>query len=196
MIFKLPTLLASLAVLTGSLTTASPVPTPTPIPSPAHPPAFHSSPLEVTLHHLTNTTLRAEVTNTGSDTLHVLKSGSILDTSPGKKVIVEDKTGSKLPYTGLDVHVLAPIRASAPAAKRIVITPATATPESMISLAANESVHSVFDIAAEYDLVSGEVYTVYAQGQLQYVTMTRAKGSDDGFLDGEFRSNVVVVRAP
>lgn len=50
--------------------------------------AKRESPLDVTLEHVGNTGVRASVTNSGSEPLRVLKTGSILDTLEVEKTEV------------------------------------------------------------------------------------------------------------
>ncbi|KAL4973834.1 Deuterolysin metalloprotease family-domain-containing protein [Aspergillus desertorum] len=135
--------------------------------------AEHS--FEVTLESLGNSTVKAEVTNTGLEGLRLVQRGGILDQFPTKKVNV--KGGDSDPkFTGVRVeYILSHL-----------------TADGFVQLSPNQTVGSVFDIADLYELSPGQEYTAVAKGLLQYTTLANEKK----FLTFSYKSNDISFTAP
>lgn len=54
--------------------------------------------VDIKLSVLGNTTLKAEVTNIATESLHIIKSGSLFDSLPTRKVHIEGKDGKSPAY--------------------------------------------------------------------------------------------------
>ncbi|KAL5043365.1 Deuterolysin metalloprotease family-domain-containing protein [Aspergillus fruticulosus] len=135
--------------------------------------AEHS--FDVTLESLGNSTVKAEVTNTGSEGLRLVQRGGILDQFPTKKVNV--KGGDSDPkFTGVRVeYILSHLAA-----------------DGFVQLSPNQTVGSVFDIGDLYELSPGQEYTAVAKGLLQYTTLANEKK----FLTFSYKSNNISFTAP
>ncbi|KAL4997977.1 Deuterolysin metalloprotease family-domain-containing protein [Aspergillus recurvatus] len=135
--------------------------------------AEHS--FDVTIESLGNSTVKAEVTNTGSEGLRLVQRGGILDQFPTKKVNV--KGGESDPkFTGVRVeYILSHL-----------------TADGFVQLSPNQTVGSVFDLADLYELSPGQEYTAVAKGLLQYTTLANEKK----FLTFSYKSNNISFTAP
>ncbi|KAL4820402.1 Deuterolysin metalloprotease family-domain-containing protein [Aspergillus spinulosporus] len=135
--------------------------------------AEHS--FDVTLESLGNSTVKAEITNTGTEGLRLVQRGGILDQFPTRKVNV--KGGDSDPkFTGVRVeYILSHL-----------------TADGFVQLSPNQTVGSVFDIADLYELSPGQEYTAVAKGLLQYTTLANKKK----FLTFSYKSNNISFTAP
>ncbi|CEN61375.1 hypothetical protein ASPCAL08029 [Aspergillus calidoustus] len=113
---------------------------------------------DVTLLPLGNTTVQAQVTNTGSEDVRLVRRGGILDPVATKKVTIHggdaeaDFTGA---YVGYHLSHL--------------------TDEGFVQVSPNQTVTSVFDIDTFYTLSAGQEYTAVANGVLEYTTLNNTK---------------------
>lgn len=132
--------------------------------------AKRESPLDLTLELVGNTGVRASVTNSGSEPLRVLKTGSILDNLEVEKT--EVFSGSdKVEFDGV----------------RVWLDIASLTEENFQTIAAGETVVVEFDVALDHDLSAGGDFDISSVGALSYAE------ADSLTLAGTtgFRSNVV-----
>ncbi|KAL3456772.1 Deuterolysin metalloprotease family-domain-containing protein [Aspergillus heterothallicus] len=130
---------------------------------------------DVTLKPLENTTVKAQVTNIGTEGLRLVQRGGILDHVPTKKVIV--KGGDTDPtFTGVRVeYILSHL-----------------TAEGFVTINPNETVASTFDIADLYALTPGQEYTAVADGALEYTTLA----DETKFYNVDYLSNTITFTAP
>ncbi|KAL3466486.1 Deuterolysin metalloprotease family-domain-containing protein [Aspergillus heterothallicus] len=110
---------------------------------------------DVTLQSLRNTTVQAQVTNLGTESVRLVRRGGILDPVATKKVTVHggeaqaDFTGA---YVGYHLSHL--------------------TEDAFVQVSPNQTVTSVFDIDTFYTLSAGQEYTAVSNGVLEYTTLT------------------------
>ncbi|KAL2854515.1 Deuterolysin metalloprotease family-domain-containing protein [Aspergillus pseudoustus] len=130
---------------------------------------------DVTIESLGNTTVKAQVTNVGTDSFRLVQRGGILDQMPTKKVIV--KGGDTDPtFTGVRVeYILSHL-----------------TAEGFVTISPKQTVSSTFDVADLYALTPGQKYTAVADGALEYTTLT----DETKFLNVDYTSNAITFTAP
>ncbi|KAL2798899.1 Deuterolysin metalloprotease family-domain-containing protein [Aspergillus keveii] len=130
---------------------------------------------DVTLLPLGNTTVQAQVTNTGSEGVRLVRRGGILDPVATKKVTIHggeaeaDFTGA---YVGYHLSHL--------------------TDEGFVQVSPNQTVTSIFDIDTFYTLSAGQEYTAVANGVLEYTTLNNTKK----FHTFVYESNNITFTAP
>ncbi|KAF2244174.1 metallo proteinase [Trematosphaeria pertusa] len=109
------------------------------------------SPLDVKLEMTGNTELKASVTNTGSEDLKVLKTGSFLDETAVEKVEVFQGS-SKVAFEGIKLRIST-----------------TNIPEEAFQvIAAGQTVETSFDVAQMHDLTAGGAFDIVSSGTLSY----------------------------
>ncbi|KAL2822649.1 Deuterolysin metalloprotease family-domain-containing protein [Aspergillus granulosus] len=130
---------------------------------------------DVTLESLENTTVKAEITNVGTEGFRLVQRGGILDHVPTKKVIV--KGGDTDPiFTGVRVeYILSHL-----------------TAEGFVTISPNQTISSIFDVADLYALTPGQEYTAVADGALEYTTLT----NKTKFHNIDYLSNTITFTAP
>ncbi|OJJ02235.1 hypothetical protein ASPVEDRAFT_663820 [Aspergillus versicolor CBS 583.65] len=130
---------------------------------------------DVAIETLGNTTVRAEITNLGSEGVRLSQRGGILDHVPTKKVIVQ---GGDSDPTFIGAHV------------EYILAHLTA--DGFVEVAPNKTVASTFDIADIYDLTPGQEYTAVAKGALEYTTLD----NKSKFRTAKYTSNNISFTAP
>lgn len=107
------------------------------------------SALDVKLELTGNTAVKAVITNTGSEDLKVLKTGSFLDEAAVEKVEVFQGS-SKVAFEGVKLRV----------------NVASLSEEAFQIIAAGETVEASFDIASAHDLGAGGAFDIVSVGTL------------------------------
>ncbi|KAH7311394.1 metallo proteinase [Stachybotrys elegans] len=132
--------------------------------------AKRDSPIDLSLELVGNTAIKAHLTNTGSESLKVLKTGSILDTLEVEKSDVF-AGASKIDFDGV----------------RVWVDYGALSEESFQVLEAGETVEIEFDVAIDHDLTSGGDFTINSVGALAYAE------ADSTAIAGtvSFNSNVI-----
>ncbi|KAI1815911.1 neutral protease 2-like protein [Poronia punctata] len=110
-----------------------------------------SSPLDVQIKQVGNSGLKATITNTGSEDLKVLKTGTILDSAPVEKVHVF-KGESKVGFQGIKLR----------------ITQGNYEDDVFQVIPAGQTVEVNFDAAELHDLAASGAYDFVANGVLSY----------------------------
>ncbi|KAL4877621.1 Deuterolysin metalloprotease family-domain-containing protein [Aspergillus karnatakaensis] len=130
---------------------------------------------DINLELLGNTTVKAQVTNVGTEGVRLVQRGGVLDQAPTKKVIV--KGGETNPtFTGVRVeYILSHL-----------------TEEGFVQLTPDQTVASIFDIADLYALSPDQEYTAMADGILEYTTLT----DNTKFALFDYVSNEITFTAP
>merc|ERR1712222_94637 len=113
------------------------------------------SPLNVKLEMTGNTELKASVTNTGSEDLKVLKTGSFLDETAVEKVEVFQGS-SKVAFEGIKLR----------------ISTTNIPDEAFEVIAAGQTVETSFDVAQMHDLTAGGAFDIVSSGTLSYSSNT------------------------
>lgn len=128
------------------------------------------SPLSVSLSVAGNTDVKAVITNTGSESLKLFKTGTFLDDSHVEKVEVF-QSGEKIAFDGI----------------RLRVSTANLDESAFQILAAGESIEASFDIAVAHDLGTGGDFDVVTEGAFAYAEL------DSTAIAGaiEFTSNTV-----
>ncbi|KAI0121180.1 deuterolysin metalloprotease [Xylariales sp. AK1849] len=110
-----------------------------------------SGPLDVQLEMVGNTAVKATVTNTGAEDLKIFKIGTFLDSAPVEKVKVFQGE-SAVPFAGI----------------RLRVTNAGFTEDAFQTIAAGETVESLFDAGELHDLSAGGDFSLVSSGVLSY----------------------------
>ncbi|KAI0397188.1 neutral protease [Xylariaceae sp. FL0594] len=134
------------------------------------PKASQASPLDVRIKMVSNTGIKATITNTGSEDLKVFKTGTFLDKAPTEKVRVA-QGNSSVPFSGVRQRV-----------KK------TGLKDSAFQLIpAGKTVEAEFDAAELHDLSAGGAFDLHSRGTLHYAKA----GSNDltGFVP--YKSNLI-----
>ncbi|KAL2820992.1 Deuterolysin metalloprotease family-domain-containing protein [Aspergillus cavernicola] len=130
---------------------------------------------DVMLESLGNTSVKAQVTNVGTQGVRVVQRGGILDHVPTKKVTVHGGDSDPT-FTGVRVeYILSHLSA-----------------EGFIQISPNQTVESVFDIADLYALSPGQEYTAIADGVIEYTALT----NQTKFHSFSYKSNTISFTAP
>ncbi|KAL3478065.1 Deuterolysin metalloprotease family-domain-containing protein [Aspergillus californicus] len=132
---------------------------------------------DVALESLGNTSVKAQITNLGTQGFRVVQRGGLLDQFPTKKVTVHSADGGTDPtFTGVLVeYILSHL-----------------TPEGFAQISPNQTVASIFDIADLYELTAGQEYTAFADGILEYTTLA----DTTKFQRITYKSNTISFIAP
>ncbi|OAL43641.1 neutral protease 2-like protein [Pyrenochaeta sp. DS3sAY3a] len=112
------------------------------------------SPLTVSLEVTGNTDVKAAITNTGSDSLKLFKTGTFLDDSHVEKVEVF-QAGEKVAFDGI----------------RLRVSTSNLDESAFQILAAGESIEASFDIAVAHDLGAGGDFDVLTEGAFAYAEL-------------------------
>ncbi|KAH7356206.1 neutral protease 2-like protein [Pyrenochaeta sp. MPI-SDFR-AT-0127] len=112
------------------------------------------SPLSVALSVTGNTDVKAVITNTGSESLKLFKTGTFLDDSHVEKVEVF-QAGEKIAFDGI----------------RLRVSTANLDESAFQILAAGESIEASFDIAVAHDLGTGGDFDVITEGAFAYAEL-------------------------
>ncbi|KAI0392270.1 neutral protease 2-like protein [Xylariaceae sp. FL0594] len=112
-----------------------------------------TGPLAVQIEKVGNSGLKATITNTGSEALKVLKTGTILDSAPVEKVQVFQGS-NKVDFQGIRLRL-----ANQPFAE-----------EAFQVIPAGEAVEVSFDAAELHDLAASGAYDFVAEGALSYAS--------------------------
>lgn len=112
------------------------------------------SPLTVSLEVTGNTDVKAVITNTGSDSLKLFKTGTFLDDSHVEKVEVF-QAGEKVAFEGI----------------RLRVSTSNLDEAAFQILAAGESIEASFDIAVAHDLGAGGDFDVLTEGAFAYAEL-------------------------
>ncbi|KAG8525687.1 uncharacterized protein KY384_000447 [Bacidia gigantensis] len=107
--------------------------------------------ISVTLSSVSNTVVKAVVKNTASESVSLLKSGSILDSAPVEKATVL-KDGARQPFKGLLLR----------------LKDTDLTPEAFTTLAAGATFETTFDIATVTDLSLGGTFSLISSGAFAF----------------------------
>ncbi|RWA13945.1 hypothetical protein EKO27_g1141 [Xylaria grammica] len=110
-----------------------------------------ASPLDVQIEQVSNSGLKASITNTGAEDLKVLKTGTILDSAPVEKIQVFHGS-SKLDFMGI----------------RLRVSNAGFDEESFQTIPAGQTIEVSFDAAELHDLAVTGDYDFVANGVLSY----------------------------
>ncbi|PTU20627.1 hypothetical protein P175DRAFT_0436786 [Aspergillus ochraceoroseus IBT 24754] len=130
----------------------------------------------VSLESLGSTSVKAQVTNVGTNAVRLVQRGGILDQLPTRKVSLKG-TGSDPTFAGVQVkYVLSHL-----------------SPEAFVRLSPNQTVESIFDITDIYpDLSPNQEYTAAAEGTLEYTTLDNPRK----FSHAHYTSNSISVQTP
>ncbi|KAE8329698.1 Deuterolysin metalloprotease family-domain-containing protein [Aspergillus sergii] len=131
--------------------------------------------VSVELVSLGNTTVMAKVTNTANRDLRVVKTGSIIDDRPTRKVNVY-RDGALMDFLGVDVSYVT----------------FHLTPLGFLPLRAGETIEIVLDVAELYNLSSGGQFTVVAESALEYT----GSNTTDVFFWASYMSNTLSIDIP
>ncbi|KAK6074053.1 Neutral protease 2-like protein [Seiridium cupressi] len=111
-------------------------------------------PLDVQLEMIGNTGVQATVTNTGNEDLKLLRTGSFLDSAPVEKVQVF-KGDTQVSFAGI----------------RLRISTSDLAEDAFLTIAAGESVQTLFDAGELHDLSDGGDYNLVSSGVLSYAAV-------------------------
>ncbi|CAG9975641.1 unnamed protein product [Clonostachys byssicola] len=109
------------------------------------------SPLDIKIEMVGNSEVKATIVNTGSSSLKVLKTGSILDSAPVEKARVF-KDSNALEFEGA----------------RLLIDTEHLNDEAFQKIAAGETIEVTFDVAEVHDLSAGGDFDISVVGGLSY----------------------------
>ncbi|KAH6692721.1 metallo proteinase [Plectosphaerella plurivora] len=110
-----------------------------------------ASPLDVKLEKVGNSAVKAVITNTGSEDIQILKTGSIFDELAVEKT--EVFAGSdKVEFDGI----------------RLMVNPEGFEASNFVVIAAGETLETEWDVAQVHDLSSGGDFDIKTTGVLQY----------------------------
>ncbi|KAI1632752.1 neutral protease 2-like protein [Biscogniauxia mediterranea] len=116
------------------------------------------SPLDIKLQMIGNTGVKATITNTGSASLKVFKTGTFLDSAPVEKVKVFQGK-SKVAFGGV----------------RLRVSTAQLQEEAFQTIAAGETVEADFDVGELHDLSVGGAFDIFSEGALSYAVGNSTK---------------------
>ncbi|KAK2601514.1 hypothetical protein N8I77_010961 [Diaporthe amygdali] len=111
------------------------------------------SPINVEIEMVSNSEVKAKITNTGSEALNVFKTGSILDNRPIEKTAVS-VGGDSVAFSGV----------------RIFVDSNLVDADEFQTLAAGETVEAQWDVAEVHDLSAGGDFDIATTGSLKYAT--------------------------
>jgi deuterolysin len=114
--------------------------------------------LDVKLESVGNTEIQATITNSGLDSLRLLKAGSIISHVPVQKVSVTSNSES-LDFEGAKVH---------PSLFDL-------NDESFQDLGSSQSIQVVFDVAEMYNLSRGGLFNIASSGSISYAMANSTK---------------------
>ncbi|KAH7047355.1 Deuterolysin metalloprotease family-domain-containing protein [Macrophomina phaseolina] len=109
------------------------------------------TPLDVKLEMISNSEVKATVTNKGLSALKLYKTGTILDQAPVEKVEI-NSAAAPVNFDGI----------------RLRVSTANLAEEDFQSLPAGESIEVSFDIAEVHDLAEGGAFDILSEGAFPY----------------------------
>lgn len=136
-----------------------------------------SSPLDVRLRALGDTAVLARITNTGHESLEIVKSGGLMDWRPTRKVNITSENDAQAPvFDGAEVRYIN----------------SHLSRDAFAHIAPNQTLHTTFDVSDFYDLTPGQTYTAAANSALEYTTTKQPTK----FARAAYRTNTITVTAP
>ncbi|KAI1506414.1 neutral protease 2-like protein [Biscogniauxia marginata] len=116
------------------------------------------TPLDIKLEMIGNTGVKASITNTGSSSLKVFKTGTFLDSAPVEKVKVYQGQ-SKVAFSGA----------------RLRVSTAHLSEQAFQTIPAGQTVEANFDIGELHDLSVGGAFDIFSEGALSYAVGNSTK---------------------
>ena len=136
-----------------------------------------SSPLDVRLRALGDTAVLARITNTGHESLEIVKSGGLMDWRPTRKVNITSENDAQAPiFDGAEVRYIN----------------SHLSRDAFAHIAPNQTLHTTFDVSDFYDLTPGQTYTAAANSALEYTTTKQPTK----FARAAYRTNTITVTTP
>ncbi|PLB38788.1 uncharacterized protein BDW47DRAFT_131147 [Aspergillus candidus] len=133
-----------------------------------------SFPLDVRLRALGDTAVLARITNTGHESLEIVKSGGLMDWRPTRKVNITSDNDAL--FDGAEVRYIN----------------SHLSRDAFAHIAPNQTLHTTFDVADFYDLTAGETYTAAANSALEYTTSKHPTK----FARAAYRTNTITITTP
>ncbi|KAL4894485.1 Deuterolysin metalloprotease family-domain-containing protein [Aspergillus ambiguus] len=135
--------------------------------------------VDIKLSPLGNTTVKAEVTNIMNEKLRLVRSGSLFDPLPTRKLHLTAKDRSAPPFTGVVVEYIT----------------SHLSDDGFLDLAPKQTVETIFNAADSYQLSPGTEYSAIAQGSMEYALGNNTNRTS-GFSSFPYVSNTILLTTP